>query len=78
MEKLQRGGPPNRQVVEDGEGNDGAINPLGEADAQCLSYHISMYAIADKYDVKGLKTLAQAKFESPPPISEDHKSLFHV
>ena len=29
-----------------------------------LAYYIRMYAIADKYDIKDLKTLAQSKFES--------------
>ena len=53
--------PAITQVNEDNQTID---VPVDADDYECLACDIHMYAIADKYDIQELKTLAKSKFQS--------------
>jgi hypothetical protein len=55
---------------EGGEGHVGVVGDVGdegdlgdETDIPRMVFHVKVYALADKYDIPGLKALATAKFE---------------
>ena len=54
---------PTAIVEENGDGQSNDVQSWAD-DYECLVCHVRLYAIADKYDIEDLKSLAKSKFQS--------------